>query len=202
MHPDTMHPEIMRAADERSPSRSESCSAASLLRAPARRRPQRRLIVAAVSAVSLAVAWGCAAPPRVESVVLSAEADFAKLRSFYVVPATAQADATDAAVAAAIERELTSRGDAPAAKDVADMWLVYRASALDLQRQKVSSDPDANAPQIVGYVEGTLAIDVFDREGTRRIWHGQAVFDANTRKDLTREVGAVVQAILAELPDA
>jgi hypothetical protein len=80
------------------------------------------------------------------------------------------------------------------------MWVVYRASALDRQKRVNAGDPDANSYRIVSYVEGTLAIDIFDRQAAHRIWHGQAVIDESSREELRKQADRVVEAILAELP--
>lgn len=166
-------------------------------------RPGCGALAGVVALGLLSIGWlACAAPPRVESVVLVPGANVAGLETFFVVPPDDATSPAHVLVTRAIERELTRLGKTPAPREDADMWLVYRASALDRQKERVSSDPDANAMQVVGYVEGTLAIDVFDDRGARRIWHGQAVFDANTRKDLEREVDPAVRAILAELTGA
>ena len=152
------------------------------------------------TAALLLTVLACASAPIVETAVLRPDVDFASLRSFAIVSAEDQQGQTHRDIEDAIRAALTERGLASLDIDRADMVVAYRASAVDRQKRKMSSDPDANSYRIVDYVEGTLVIDVFSRHVASRIWHGQAIVDeANREKLRARKVDAV-EAVLGELP--
>lgn len=150
-------------------------------------------------ATLLAAALGCVSVD-VESVVLAPGTDFAAMETFHIVSSEDEQGVGYAEIEAAIARALEERGRTRAGADRADMWVAYRASALDRQKRRDSGDPDANSYRIVDYVEGTLAIDVFDHEAVRRVWHGQGVIDARSRDELRAKVDRVVDAVFAEFP--
>ncbi len=160
----------------------------------------RRVRSVVCAALAAAVCLGCA-KIDVASQQLVEDVDFAALRSFFIVPTVDADGQAYPGIEAAIARELVERGRTRTEPDAADMWIVYRASAQDRRKRRNSGDPDANSYRIVSYVEGTLAIDVFDRVSSTRVWHGQAVVDDGSREALRGRVDEVVEAILAELPD-
>jgi hypothetical protein len=155
----------------------------------------------AACALILALGFGCVTAD-VESIRLADDVDFSTLETFHIVPTVAADGQEYPGIVAAIERDLVERGRTRAEADQADMWIVFRASTQDRRKRRNSGDPDANSYRIVSYVEGTLAIDVFERAAARRVWHGQAAFEDGSRERLQERVDEIVAAILAELPDA
>ncbi len=163
--------------------------------------PARRWLAAASGAFVAAIAFACASPPVVETVRADDGIDFATLKTFHIIPTEDAEGRSYLAIEEAIVRELSETGRTQAPAETADMWVVYRASTLDRQKRRTVADPDANAYRIVSYVEGTLAIDVFDRDAAQRIWHGQTVVDERSREALLKQADRIVKAILDELPE-
>ena len=167
--------------------------------ASASRSSRPRAASAWATALALAL-LACASKPLIESAVLRDDIDFSKLRSFTIVSAEDQSGQVHRDIEDAIRAALTERGLASNDIDRADMVVAYRASAVDRQKRKMSSDPDANSYRIVDYVEGTLVIDVFSRNASSRIWHGQATIDERNREKLRGRKVEAVEAVLSELP--
>jgi hypothetical protein len=136
----------------------------------------------------------------VESVVLEPDADFSALETFYIVSTEDERGRVYESLEAAIVRQLVARGRTEAAPEQADMWIAYQANALDRQKRRNAGDPDANSYRIVSYVEGTLAVDVFEHAGVRRIWHGQALVEDRSREALRGRADRLAEAIFAEFP--
>jgi hypothetical protein len=142
----------------------------------------------------------CAPKVAIETSVVQPAADFAALRTFAIILSENQAGNIDHAIAEEIRRDLVGKGLASVEPDTADLLIAYRASAVDLTKSVLDSDPDANFYRIVEYVEGTLVIDVFSRADTRRIWHGQAVLDDRDRDELLKRKVNAVADVLADFP--
>ena len=66
--------------------------------------------------------------------------------------------------------------------------------------RQLSPDPDANYYVVRNYIEGTLVIDVFERETKTTLWRGVGQIDFQREKDARRRAPQVVAAILAEFP--
>ncbi|MGH0032707.1 MAG: DUF4136 domain-containing protein [Myxococcota bacterium] len=175
---------------------------------------RRALVVAAL-------AFGLAACATIDvSSDYDAEADFARLRSFALLPdppasGNPRADnpLIHRRVRRAIADELERRGYAPS--DTPDMKIGYHVSTeqrLDVRtvdsyygygwRYGVAGLP-VTTTEVRQYEQGALIIDVVDAKTDTLVWRG--VGEARLRSDpspeqITERVNLAVQQILAEFP--
>ncbi len=99
-----------------------------------------------------------------------------------------------------IGRRMNAKGYQRVAREDADMVVAFRTSRATYSRRQLSPDPDANYYVVRSYIEGTLVIDVYERETKTTLWRGVGQIDFQREKDARRRAPQVVAAILAEFP--
>lgn len=178
---------------------------------------QRRLALAVLGALALLLA-ACASGPRITSEA-DPEADFGSYRSFgFYTPLALEKDgyatpATDR-IKAATRAQLESRGYTYTAQQP-DLWV--NLNGYLRERTDVTSYPavDYNyyygyrarayfaAPywrdqtRVYQYTEGTLNVDLVDRQNNRLVWEGIAV--GRVAKLKPAERGARIDSTVAEI---
>lgn len=136
-------------------------------------------------------------------------ADFARFKTFAQAATSATEAPADGAkshatfaaeIDAEIERALTAKGLKSAAPDAADLLVRHH---LRLETKVEFNDPYYAYKAVETYEEGTLIIDLLERETNRRVWRGTGM--TRLREELTRgereaHIREAVDAILAQYP--
>ncbi len=163
--------------------------------------------------------FGCTTSINVQS-DFNQSADFSSYRSFSFISDKPLLEAVigvspllEGLLIKAARNELTSKGYRFAAdSETADFVVSFTMSARD--KIKITSYPAKyrsprrretsyyNDVDVRNYIEGTLAIVIFDVERRSPVWHGWAMktISAQDRRNPTPVIDKVVAAILAEFP--
>lgn len=113
----------------------------------------------------------------------------------------------------AVEMELAGKGYRKVDRDSADFVVAYTIGARNKIEAYEYPEPYAGnwvwGRRYVGsgvdvrmYLEGTLAIDIFDNRSRQPVWHGwvQKRVTERDSRNAAQQIGAAVQQILARFP--
>jgi hypothetical protein len=161
------------------------------------------LFTVLTAALMVAVSLGCS-PYSIKS-DFDSEANYAGYRSFAMYERSdlkTQAPLVYKRIARAITREMEAKGNQEVPSNQADLLIaVHGSTKRKVETISYTHRHSWSAVQVHEYKEGTLVIDIVDRQADELIWRGTAngVLRNNPGED-DQKVAEVVSAILAKYP--
>ena len=165
-----------------------------------------RLYLAALAAAATA---GCTERVSVSSASVPS-LDTSPYHTFAMMPATAPADSTIAALSQKIrtdiEHSFSGRGYTESANP--DFQVAYYGGTGDIIKVKAypygySGMSNVGKMDVTDYPAGTLIVDVIDVKTNQLVWRGQGVNRIPNNSDLySRQIAAAVRDIVSQFPKA
>lgn len=125
--------------------------------------------------------------------------DFGRFSTYAQAPAP-HAPVVGERVHAEIAKVMQEKGYREVSPDQADMVVAFRTSGSSRSETTLSPDPDVNYYVVRNTIEGTLAIEIFDRSEHKVVWHGEGKLDIADEREAPQAAARAVEAILARFP--